>query len=77
MGSEEEDRDRQKQEDIDSPVLSPDSVEGTNVTGLLSKDRKPRPGHRRDRYRTYSKEGLERKIPGTDQGRKRSNKTSS
>ncbi len=36
MGSEEEDRDRQKKEDTDSPVFSPDPVDGTNVTGLLS-----------------------------------------
>jgi hypothetical protein len=36
MGGEEEDRDRQKKEDTDSPVFSPDSVDSTNVTGLLS-----------------------------------------
>ncbi len=36
MGSEEEDRNRQKKEDTDSPVFSPDPVDGTNVTGLLS-----------------------------------------
>ncbi len=36
MGREEEDRDRQKKEDTDSPVFSPDPVDGTNVTGLLS-----------------------------------------
>jgi hypothetical protein len=36
MGSEEEDRDRQKKEDTDSPVFSPDPADSTNVTGLLS-----------------------------------------
>ena len=36
MGSEEEDRDRQKKEDTRSPVFSPDPVDSTNVTGLLS-----------------------------------------
>ena len=36
MGSEEEDRDRQKKEDTDSPVFSPDPEDSTNVTGLLS-----------------------------------------
>jgi len=36
MGSEEEDRNRQKKEDTDSPVFSPDPVDRTNVTGLLS-----------------------------------------
>jgi len=36
MGSEEEDRDRQKKEDTASPVFSPDPVDSANVTGLLS-----------------------------------------
>ena len=36
MGGEEEDRDRQKKEDTDSPVFSPDPADSTNVTGLLS-----------------------------------------
>ena len=36
MGSAEEDRDRQKKKDTDSPVFSPDPVDSTNVTGLLS-----------------------------------------
>ena len=36
MGSEEEDRDRQKKEDTDSPVFSPDPLDSTKVTGLLS-----------------------------------------
>jgi len=36
MGSEEEDRDRQKKKDTDSSLFAPESVENTNVTGLLS-----------------------------------------
>lgn len=36
MGGEEEAKDRQKKEDTDSPVFSPDPVDSTNVTGLLS-----------------------------------------